>query len=191
MNKRFFTAVFIMMSFLLFSQTRYYHQAIGGFVGGITGKNGFFAGAGYQKLLAKGNWGFRADLIYAHQKTKIKNDLPLDSTLPMEHLIIAPSAIYSFEDWGLLNDKLILSIFAGGLGGYERLNYGKQVLKKSEIHFEDKVHSFIYGVQGGIMGEYEITRSWVFAIDGRQAYRFNSNAGELTFYVGGGLRYYF
>lgn len=172
----------------MYSQNRYRDQNIGAGIGGITGKDGYFISVGYQRIIGFKGWSFKADAIYASQFAKIKNDIPLESKLPMEHFMLLPSALITFDQWGL--DPFYLSLYGGAMIGYEVLNKNKKVLANSQLESENINNSMIYGVSLGSMLEYEISRQFVIDIEGRQLYRYGSKAGQFTFYVGGGLRYY-
>lgn len=172
----------------LSAQNRYRDQNISAGIGGITGKNGFFVSIGYQRIIGFRGWSFKGDAIYSSQYTKIKNNIPLESKLPLEHYMILPSALLTFDEWGL--DPLYLSVYGGGMFGYEILNKNKKVLENSNLEATNIKNSFIYGASLGAMVEYELSRQLVFSVDGRQLYRMGSQAGQFTFYIGGGIRYY-
>lgn len=172
----------------LIAQNRYRDQNISAGMGGITGKNGFFVSAGYQRIIGFQGWSFKGDIIYASQYAKIKNEIPLESKLPIEHYMVLPSALLTFDNWGL--DPFYLSLYGGGMLGYEILNKNKKVLENSKLESTNLKNSFIYGASLGAMVEYELSRQFVLNIEGRQLYRMGSQAGQFTFYIGGGLRYY-
>lgn len=190
--KKIFTLLSLTCSCLYLStamaQNRYRDQNIAVGMGGITGKKGYFISLGYQQIVGFQGWNIKLDGIYANQYAKISNDIPLESKLPMQHYMILPSALYTFDQWGL--DPFYFNLYGGAMLGYEVLNNGKKVLTNSNLESENIKNSFIYGISLGTIIEAELTRNLTLGVDARQLYRRGSKAGEFTFYLGAGIRYY-
>lgn len=177
-----------LLSIWTFSQMRYEDQSVGFLGGGATGKQGYFFNLSYSRFIGGKGWSGRADLIYLNQKAKIKN-VPSDEYVRLTQYMILPTAQYSFEEWNL--DPFYISVYGGGMVGYEVVNNGSNTLKNSGITSKKLKNNFIYGAVLGVQGEVEMGDSWTVFATGSEVYRMNSEVGKFSFMIGGGVKYYF
>ena len=178
----------IFLSTWTFSQLRYSDQSVVGIGGGITGNKGFYINADYTRFIGDKGWAIKGNLVFTNQRANIDN-VPGDEYINIKQYMLFPNAQYTFEQWNL--EPFFISVFGGGMVGYEVVNQGNNFLPTSGIISEQLKNNFIYGGNLGILGEVELDRDWYYFIKGEQIYRMNSTVGKFSFMIGTGIRYYF
>lgn len=180
--------VFCLISFTSFAQNRFGGQNILGASGGITGKSGYFADINYNRLIGNNFWGIRGDIIYANQNAKI-NDIPNDPEVKLKHYLFLAGVTYSFEDI-FRSFPFYIHIIGQGALGYENINNSNKELPNSGLIVNKLKNKMVYGFNLGMEAEMPLWRDISINLNGSQLYRANSNAGNFTYYIGAGVKFY-
>lgn len=150
-----------------------------GFVGG-------YAEDGYGMTLNFNYYVSRTDYVQGAVYASFSKENQRQFEIPFD--IFTTNFGYYKRVYGSLRETYIINLGVGAVMGYEVVNNGVSLLNNGAII--DSKTNFIYGAFGSVELEIPVTNKWSFLAKYNQFYHKNSDLGELTLFVGGGIRFF-
>lgn len=148
----------------------------------ITGgyaQNGFGVSIGYNYYTNRQDY-LQAAILYTNSKeTYMDIDIPYN--------LFTFNGAYFFKILSNYSRSLNLSLGGGGVAGYEIVNKGENELTTGALILDKS--NFIYGAFAGIELDIYMADELSILLKANEYYHFNSDLGELTPYIGIGLKY--
>lgn len=141
-------------------------------------KQNYALSAGIISYAKNGNYFFGVAEYSRRYYHYVDYDIPIDAYLV--------NGGYSLYLWGDAMRNVNVNIGLGGVGGYEQVNKGAEIISDGAII--NRTERFIYGASGKLSIESYLTDHLVFLVNGQLRFLQNSQLGEFYSLFGFGLR---
>lgn len=153
---------------------------------------GGYAKQGFQGQIHVDYYITYTNLILQGRLIASSQNLPTEYDAKMNLQQYGFSALIGWSPEKQIRHPFFLNFLAGLYLGYDYGNKGKDIFSDYNIPFDaDKFNKVNYGFTTSMQGEINLSEKWSLIGDFTQIFRFNAEFGKYTYYISGGLKYYF